>query len=260
MTYPGGKAGSGIAAKIINLMPPHRVYIEPFLGNASIMRAKKPAAVNIGLDLESDTPGLAWLTTLSGEWWACGSGRDLPPSRSHYACVGDGLQFLQSYDWVGDELVYCDPPYLMSSRSGGRIYKWEWWVDQHRNLLKLAKTLPCAVMISGYKSSLYDEMLINGPEKPWNVITYPAMTRGGSTKTEYLWFNFPPPAILHDYQHLGVGYRERERIKRKKARWVARLKAMPELERRCLLEAVLETAPPEEMSGSRNARSDESSS
>lgn len=247
MPYAGGKAGAGVKQKIINLMPPHRVYIEPFLGDASIMRAKKPADVNIGLDLEGATPGLAWLASLAGgEKWKCSSGAEMPPGRSHYAIHGDGIQFLQTYQWKGDELVYCDPPYLMSTRTGKRMYKWEWWVDQHRILLQLLKTLPCAVMLSGYKSSLYDELLeVDTNEfSPWNLVTFEAMTRGGHTKTEHLWFNFPPPTVLHDYQHLGVGFRERERIKRKKARWVARLKAMPELERRCLLEAILETSPP----------------
>jgi hypothetical protein len=32
MTYPGGKGGAGVYQMIINQIPPHRVYIEPFLG------------------------------------------------------------------------------------------------------------------------------------------------------------------------------------------------------------------------------------
>lgn len=250
MSYPGGKAGAGVKQKIINLMPPHRVYIEPFLGGAAIMRAKKPAAVNIGLDLDNTVPGLKWVAAhVNGENWCSSSGRELPPGRSHYAIHGDGLQFLRTYPFQGDELVYCDPPYLMSTRTGRRAYKYEWWVDQHRELLKLLNTLPAMVMLSGYKSALYDEVLLFGPGKPWNVLTFEAMTRGGHTKTEWLWYNFPPPTELHDYKHVGEGYRERERIKRKKARWVARLAKMPALERQCLLEALLELSPPDPASG-----------
>ncbi len=36
---------------------------------------------------------------------------------------------------------------------------------------------------------------------------------------------------LHDYRYLGEDFRERERIKRKKQRWVNRLQTMPVLER-----------------------------
>jgi hypothetical protein len=53
MSYPGGKNGSGVYQTLINLMPPHDVYIEPFLGGAAIMRLKRPARLNIGIDLDS---------------------------------------------------------------------------------------------------------------------------------------------------------------------------------------------------------------
>jgi hypothetical protein len=33
-------------------------------------------------------------------------------------------------------------------------------------------------------------------------------------------FNFPEPVALHDYRYLGEDFRQRERIKRKKQRWV----------------------------------------
>jgi site-specific DNA-adenine methylase len=52
MVYPGGKNGAGVYQTIINLMPPHDVYIEPFLGGGAIMRQKRPALLNIGVDLD----------------------------------------------------------------------------------------------------------------------------------------------------------------------------------------------------------------
>ena len=49
-TYPGGKNGPGVYQRIISLMPPHQTYIEPFLGGGAIMRLKRPASLNIGID------------------------------------------------------------------------------------------------------------------------------------------------------------------------------------------------------------------
>ena len=37
VTYPGGKSGSGVYQQLINLMPPHKIYIEAFLGGGAIM-------------------------------------------------------------------------------------------------------------------------------------------------------------------------------------------------------------------------------
>ena len=52
MAYPGGKAGDGVYQRLISLMPPHDVYIEPFLGGGALLRRKRPARLTIGLDLD----------------------------------------------------------------------------------------------------------------------------------------------------------------------------------------------------------------
>ncbi|HDH11789.1 MAG TPA: hypothetical protein ENG83_06285, partial [Nitrospirae bacterium] len=55
MQYPGGKGQYGIYQKIINLMPPHEVYIETHLGGGGVMRNKHPAMRNIGIELDPKT-------------------------------------------------------------------------------------------------------------------------------------------------------------------------------------------------------------
>jgi hypothetical protein len=250
MSYPGGKNGAGVYQRIISLMPPHDVYIEPFLGGAAVMRLKRPARLNIGIDLvaPSELP-LQDLSVESGE-----ARRRRPAEMAMSAALAeteggpppsgamgpgfefrqtDGIEFLKRYPFQGRELVYCDPPYLMKTRSGRRLYEFEMPSCSHRRLLRVVRKLPCMVMISGYQSEMYEDALAD-----WNVETYQAMTRGGTARTEYLWFNFPRPTALHDYRYLGSGFRERERIKRKKARWTARLKRLPLLERQALLSAI----------------------
>lgn len=152
---------------------------------------------------------------------------------------GDAFAFLTSYHFTGGELIYCDPPYLPETRTRTDYYRHELTRADHQRLLKILTALPCMVMISGYSSPLYTEALTQ-----WQRISYQTMTRGGRLATEWLWFNYPKPHALHDYRYLGDDFRERERIKRKKQRWVKRLKTMPHLERYALLSAIREAWPP----------------
>lgn len=149
----------------------------------------------------------------------------------------DGIKFLAGHRFTGSELVYCDPPYLLSTRGHRRIYRYELKDSQHRKLLSTIVRLPCMVMISGYWSEMYATAL-----KDWSSISFESMTRGGRPATEWLWYNFPEPVALHDYRYLGKNFRERERIKRKKLRWVNRLERMPLLEKRALLSAIASIA------------------
>ena len=102
--------------------------------------------------------------------------------------------------------------------------------------------------ISGYYSDLYAELLPG-----WRSIQFPAMTRGGSVATEWLWMNYPVPFELHDCHYLGKNFRERERINRKKKRWHDRLLKMDPLERQAILSAI------DELRGSGHARNDDAS-
>lgn len=220
MHYDGGKAGAGVCQQIINQIPPHRVYIEAFAGEAAVYRAMRRSTIAILNDaderqvarLEASAPG------------------------SIVRC-GDAFELLRNYDWQGDEFVYCDPPYLMETRSTQRsIYRHEFaTIEEHRALLTLLRRLPCAVAISGYASWLYELELAG-----WRSITFQTVKRSGRTATEWLWMNYPVPLELHDYRYLGNNFRERERIKRKRERWKARLRSMDDLERHALLSALEE--------------------
>lgn len=221
-TYPGGKNAPGVYHAIINQMPPHDVYIEPFAGSAAVLRLKRPAEASIAIDRDEDVA--KDLLVKYGD----GSGVTV--------IHGDGIRFLQERRWTGRELVYCDPPYLISARRSPRqLYRCGLEERDHVELLGTLKALPCMVLISGYESSLYLEML---SRERWRLVTFQTMTRGGQSATEYLWCNFPEPVALHDYRFIGKGFRERERIKRRVLRWRAKLIAMSRIERIALAGAL----------------------
>lgn len=152
--------------------------------------------------------------------------------------LGDCVPFLKKYDFAGEELVYSDPPYVGDSRSCDRpYYKFEYTDEDHIRLIEVLDGLECFVMISGYPSKLYDDLL---DDKKWRCFTFPAMSRGG-VRTEALWCNFDPDAyIKHDYQYIGDGFRERERIKRKAQRFVSKLENLPADEHNRILSDITE--------------------
>jgi hypothetical protein len=221
MAYPGGKGGAGVAQLIINQQPPHRRYFELFLGGGSVMLQKRPAPVsNVGIDLEASAI------------------REFPGIGGKYPLTllqQNAISFLEDNQFDSQDLIYCDPPYLFSSRRRpAPLYFYEFGSEkQHGRLLALLLGLPSMIQISGYWSRFYARIL-----KGWRLVRYTATTRGGPAE-ECLWMNYPEPAALHDYSFLGDGFRERERIKRKTARWVSRIASLPQLERTALLSAMI---------------------
>jgi DNA adenine methylase len=223
--YPGAKGLAGVWQWIIGRMPTHAGYIEAFVGSGVVLRNKPPALSTIVID--RDVRVLHWWERLV---W--------PGVR---IVLGDGVTWLEdSADMLNeDTLVYCDPPYLPSTRTKQNLYRFEMTQDQHVALLAAINTLACPCMISGYPSQLYDQAL-----KTWHVESREVITRGGTLRTEVLWCNFPRPsasALSMQYGSLGGNFRERERISRKIKRWVARLEQMPAKERQALLLALLDT-------------------
>jgi 16S rRNA G966 N2-methylase RsmD len=228
--YPGGKNGEGVFQRIINQIPPHRVYVEPFAGSAAVFRHKRPAERSVLLDL--DPGALAILVD-------CARAVVLGPGRTCEIREVCGIQWLE--DWApemhADWFVYADPPYLASTRSKKRIYRHEMDRLEHRRLLRVLRDLPCKIMLSGYDSALYRREL-----KGWRTDRFMAGTRGGP-REEWLWMNYPQPEVLHDWRYLGGGFREREKLRRQQRRWVARLERMNLLQRQALMAAIAETAP-----------------
>ena len=81
-------------------------------------------------------------------------------------------------------LIYADPPYLLSTRHG-KQYRCEMTDDDHVELLHLLKEHKGPVVISGYPSNLYDDLLSD-----WNKETRMARNQCMKSRMEVLWMNF----------------------------------------------------------------------
>lgn len=84
-----------------------------------------------------------------------------------------------------DILIYADPPYVKGTRTlNGDQYLYEMSDDDHVALLTALKQHSGMVMLSGYDSEMYRDMLTN-----WHVESIKARAEGGVPRTECLWMN-----------------------------------------------------------------------
>lgn len=85
-----------------------------------------------------------------------------------------------------DVLIYCDPPYLLSTRRR-KQYRFEMTEDDHLELLDVVKRHKGPVLISGYPSNLYDTELSG-----WAKAHTTSTDQLSRVKNEVLWMNFEP--------------------------------------------------------------------
>ena len=226
MRYPGGKGKT--YQHIINLMPVHRVYIETHLGGGAVMRRKLAAMHNIGVDADARAVA-AWSTDpVPGVEVFCKRAED----------------FLASYPFQGDELVYVDPPYHPATRRQKRVYRLDYSEEDHERLAALLRELPCMVILSGYANPVYERLLSD-----WRTKTFEAKTHV-NVRTETLWFNFEPPKQLHDSRYVGTDFRERQTIRRRIGRLQDRIARMDAVERAAFMQWLHATYPMSERSPS----------
>lgn len=240
-----------LADWIIERMPPHDSYVEPYCGGAAIFFRKYPAPIEVLNDLDGDivnffkvlrertdelvravdlTPHAraeydlayeptddplerarrfyvgsrqsfgafarvktGWRTqrnfnrrTSITDEWARLRGLMLAARRLKHAQIenDDALKVIKRFD-TPSTLFYVDPPYVHSTRSGGRSrsrYQFEMSDDDHRKLAKVLNAVKGMVMLSGYDSPLYRELYAG-----WRVLSKSTTTNGNNKAVEYLW-------------------------------------------------------------------------
>lgn len=113
-----------------------------------------------------------------------------------------GADVIRQHD-APDTLFFVDPPYLHETRYAGarhgRYYAHEMSNDDHRALLEQLLEVQGMVVIAGYPSALYSEMLAS-----WSSTSTTARisaARGTAVRTECLWIN---PGCVDALNHAGL--------------------------------------------------------
>ncbi|WP_040209846.1 DNA adenine methylase [Clostridium polynesiense] len=253
LKWPGAKWS--IADKIVDLIPEHKIYLEPFFGSGAVFFSKSPCNTEILNDLDDEVVNLfrcirdkseelsraVYFTPYSREEYKKSydrSGTDIERARQFLIRANmarAGMQYYSSSwrhagpvlgatckqrvsgDWNKvperileaaarlkdaeienanaldlikkynrqDCLIYVDPPYLLSTRRQ-RYYNVEMTEDkEHVELIELLKKHSGPVLISGYDSDLYNELLTG-----WDRKEIQAQAEQGKRRLEVVWANY----------------------------------------------------------------------
>jgi hypothetical protein len=224
--YPGSKNGSGVYQNIINVFPKHDIYIEAFLGSAAILKKKVTAAINIGIDLDSSL----------AKFYDAGHGFEFVNANS-ISFLKAAVPLLNMLHAAGQKvLCYCDPPYVISSRrSANVLYKKEMSDQDHIEFINAMVPAKFYVVISSYRSPLYDDILLPAG---WNSKNFDTITHKGKA-TETIYYNFPSDLPKHEYTYVGNNFRERAAAKGRVFRNLSKINAMQLDEKNWLISELL---------------------
>lgn len=125
---------------------------------------------------------------VSHNWAKYSSRIDLLAARLQGVVIENkpALDVIANHD-TSDTLFYCDPPYLKSTRSfsNNKCYAYEMTIQDHIDLINNLKNTKGQVLISGYDSELYNDLL-HGWEK-FTKLSRISADRGTKIKLECLW-------------------------------------------------------------------------
>ena len=250
LRYPGAKWR--IADFILQHMPKHHSYLEPFFGSGAVLFRKVPAPIETINDINGDVVNLyqvvqrkaktlaevvagipyarqvyeaslqsnseasdveraaRFLTLVWQSYGAradgknCGWKKDVAGREAAYAVRNwnrlpvwivaaqerlkqvqiehrDALQLIRQFNHP-KVLIYCDPPYMLSTRRCRANYRHEMDDAAHEELLDVLNRHRGVVMLSGYANELYDAKL-----QDWARYDTDMVITSGQKRTESLW-------------------------------------------------------------------------
>lgn len=260
LKYPGSKWR--IVDKLVELIPPHHTYLEPYLGSGAVFFRKAPSDIETINDLDWDVVNLfqcireeperlarlimttpysrqmyedafksdpimevlsegnrflkacqflvrcwqghgfrsngykvGWKNDVQGRerMYALWNWYRLPEwvieiaerlRRVQIEC-SPAIDLMERYDYE-NVFMYLDPPYLLGTRSGKqKQYKHEMSDEDHEEMLQKAIGSKAKIMISGYASEMYDDMLAG-----WRRKEFRSHAEMGNRWTEVVWMNY----------------------------------------------------------------------
>lgn len=105
----------------------------------------------------------------------------------------DFRETIPTFDFKG-AFHYCDPPYVLSTRSEKSRYKYEMQDKDHEEMAELLRACKGYVAVSGYPNKLYNKLY-----KDWYFVkAQPKKNNMRNTEVqECLWMNYDPAAFYH---------------------------------------------------------------
>jgi DNA adenine methylase len=253
LRYYGGKWRT--APWILSHFPPHKCYVEPFGGAASVLIQKERSQIEVYNDLNSDVVSYfrvlreqsealtraVHLTPYAREEYDIATSDEEvadPVERARRFCVrswqsqffklrsksgwrvinndsrsqspaadwanmthlnaiadrfrkvqiehGPAIDVIKRYD-TPETLFYVDPPYVLDTRVDRSVYVHEMTDDDHAALAKVLHAVKGSVVLSGYRSDLYESLYGDW----WSADTTSRINspNGAKLATETIWTN-----------------------------------------------------------------------
>ena len=118
----------------------------------------------------------------------------MPPAAARLASVQlecmPALDVIARYGRAPEVLLYVDPPYLSSTRRSLQYVHEMHTEAEHAELAEALNATAASVVLSGYRSPLYNRLYAD-----WDSVEIPASTQH-ARRVEVLWTNFTPATFL----------------------------------------------------------------
>lgn len=88
-----------------------------------------------------------------------------------------------------EALIYADPPYLHETRTAKKAYAHEMTAGEHAELLSALMGCRGVVMLSGYRSAMYDNMLAGWTRHEFDMPNHSGQGETKQRRIECLWIN-----------------------------------------------------------------------